>query len=74
MLEGQRRWLSASDQRLRSSALARIAAFEGRKAEAVSFLHQALDRGLERHFLHLDPDLEPLRDYPPFRELMRFRG
>jgi tetratricopeptide (TPR) repeat protein len=73
-LERQRRWLAASDHELAFLGLARIAAIEGRKAEAVSLVHQALDHGLERHFLHLDPDLDPLRDYPPFRELMRFRG
>jgi tetratricopeptide (TPR) repeat protein len=73
-LERQRRWLSASDHELAFLGLARVAVLEGRRAEAVALVHQALDRGLERHFLHLDPDLEPLRDYPPFRELMRFRG
>ena len=73
-LARQRRWLRAQDQGLALIGLARIAVLEGRQAEAVSLVRQALDRGLERHFLHLDPDLEPLRDYPPFRELMRFKG
>jgi len=46
----------------------------GNPAEAVSLLHQSLEHDVERHFLHLDPDLWPLREYPPFRELMRFKG
>ena len=73
-LERQRRWLSARDEAIAFLGLARIAALEGRRAEAVSLVRQALDRDLERHFLHLDPDLDPLHEYPPFRELMRFRG
>jgi tetratricopeptide (TPR) repeat protein len=70
----QRRWLAAHDHPVAFLGLARIAVLQGHQAEAVSFLREALARNLERHFLHLDPDLEPLRDYPPFRELMRFRG
>jgi hypothetical protein len=73
-LEAQRRWLAAHDQPLAYLARARIAVIQGDRAQAVSLLRQALDRDLERHFLHLDPDLDPLRDYPPFRELMRFKG
>jgi len=73
-LEVQRRWLAAHDSPVASLGLAHIAVLQGNQAEAVAFLREALDRNLERHFLHLDPDLEPLRDYPPFRELMRFKG
>jgi TolB-like protein len=73
-LEAQRRWLTAHDEALAYLARARIAVIQGDPAQAVSLLRQALDRDLERHFLHLDPDLDPLRDYPPFRELMRFKG
>jgi tetratricopeptide (TPR) repeat protein len=73
-LEAQRRWLTAHDHALAYLARARIAVVQGDPAEAVSLLRQALDHNLERHFLHLDPDLDPLRDYPPFRELMRFKG
>jgi tRNA A-37 threonylcarbamoyl transferase component Bud32/tetratricopeptide (TPR) repeat protein/TolB-like protein len=73
-LEAQRRWLTAHDAALAYLARARIAVIQGDYAQAVSLLRQALDRDLERHFLHLDPDLDPLRDYPPFRELMRFKG
>jgi tetratricopeptide (TPR) repeat protein/TolB-like protein len=73
-LRVQRRWLAAHDHPVAFLGLARIAVLQGHQAEAVSFLREALARDLERHFLHLDPDLEPLREYPPFRELMRFRG
>lgn len=73
-LEKQRRWLTARDEAFAYLARARIAVVQGDPAQAVSLLREALDRDLERHFLHLDPDLDPLRDYPPFRELMRFKG
>jgi tRNA A-37 threonylcarbamoyl transferase component Bud32/tetratricopeptide (TPR) repeat protein len=73
-LEVQRRWLAAHDNAVAYLGLARIAVLERDPAQAVSFLRQALDHDIERHFLHVDPDLAPLRDYPPFRELMRFRG
>jgi hypothetical protein len=33
-----------------------------------------LDQAVERHFLHIDPDFESLRDYPPYHELMRPKG
>jgi Flp pilus assembly protein TadD len=72
-LKVQRRWLLGHDNPVAFLGLAHIAVLQGKQAEAVSFLREALDRDLERHFLHLDPDLEPLRDYPPFRELMRFK-
>jgi tetratricopeptide (TPR) repeat protein/TolB-like protein len=73
-LEAQRRWLTTRDEAVAYLARARIAVVQGDPAQAVSLLGQALDHNLERHFLHLDPDLDPLRDYPPFRELMRFKG
>jgi hypothetical protein len=70
----QRRWLAAHPHdALAALGLARVAVLQGNQAEAVSLLRVALEQDIERHFLHLDPDLEPLRDYPPFRELMRFR-
>jgi DNA-binding SARP family transcriptional activator/TolB-like protein len=52
-----------------------IAAQLGREAEAVSLLSQALGQAVPhgRH-PHTDPCLDPLRDYPPFRELMRPKG
>jgi hypothetical protein len=44
------------------------------RERAVALLRQAFDQGLRgRMFLHLDPDFEPLRDYPPYRELIRPR-
>jgi tetratricopeptide (TPR) repeat protein/TolB-like protein len=73
-LEAQRRWLLAHDNPVAFLGLAHIAVLQGKQAEAVELLRQSLNRDLERHFLHLEPDFEPLRDYPPFRELMRFRG
>ena len=33
-----------------------------------------MEGDLERHFLHIDPDFEPLRGYPPYRELLRPKG
>jgi tetratricopeptide (TPR) repeat protein/TolB-like protein len=74
VVERERSWLGAHDEALAYLGRARIAVLEGHADEAVSLVRQALDRAVERHFLHLDPDLEPLRGYPPFRELMRFRG
>jgi len=73
-LEVQRRWLLAHDNPVAFLGLAHIAVLQGKQAEAVELLRQSLNRDLERHFLHLEPDFGPLRDYPPFRELMRFRG
>jgi hypothetical protein len=73
-LRVQLRWLAASDHPVAFLARARVAVLLGNPAEAVSLLHQSLEHDVERHFLHLDPDLWPLREYPPFRELMRFKG
>jgi hypothetical protein len=54
---------------------ARMAALKGDRERAVALLHHALDIGLRgRMFLHLDPDFEALRDYPPYRELIRPDG
>ena len=74
VVEREQSWLRAHKEPLAFLGRARIAVLEGHAAEAVSLVGEALARDLERHFLHLDPDLEPLRNYPPFRELMRFRG
>jgi hypothetical protein len=30
--------------------------------------------GIERHFLHIDPDFESVRDFPAYRELLRPKG
>jgi DNA-binding SARP family transcriptional activator/TolB-like protein len=52
-----------------------IAAHLDRPSEAVSLLARAFDQAVwyGRH-PHTDPCLDPLRDYPPFRELMRPKG
>jgi DNA-binding SARP family transcriptional activator/tetratricopeptide (TPR) repeat protein len=53
---------------------ARIAAVLGEREEAVALLRQAFAEG--RHHgtsHHTDVDLDPLRDHPAFRELMRPR-
>jgi serine/threonine protein kinase len=54
---------------------ARIAAVLGEKDSAVVLLHQALAEGVGYGiWLHTDVDLEPLRDYKPYRELVRPKG
>jgi hypothetical protein len=55
-------------------ARARLAALLGKREHAVALLRNAFDEGLiGRLFIHLDPDLESLRDYPPFVELFRLK-
>jgi hypothetical protein len=52
-----------------------IAAQLDRPAEAVALLARAFDQAVwYGHHPHTDPCLDPLRDYPPFRELMRPKG
>jgi len=54
---------------------ARIAALLGERERAVELLRQAFARGYQYGpDLHSDPDLEPLRDYPPFQEMIRPKG
>jgi serine/threonine protein kinase len=54
---------------------ARIAAVLGEKDSAVVLLHQALAEGVGYGiWLHRDMDLESLRDYKPYRELVRPKG
>jgi cbb3-type cytochrome oxidase subunit 3/tetratricopeptide (TPR) repeat protein len=54
---------------------ARIAALLGEKDSAVELLRQAFTGGVAYGiWLHADMDLESLRDYKPFRELMRPKG
>lgn len=48
-----------------------IAALLGEKEHAVSFLRDALSQGQEYYRLHADIDLETLRDYPPFQDLVK---
>ena len=54
---------------------ARIAAALGEKDPAVGFLRQAFAEGLPFTVrIHQDTAFEPMRDYPPFRELLRPKG
>lgn len=53
---------------------ARMAALLGNREQAVALLREAFDLGLSgRQYIHIDPDFESLRDYPPFQELLRPR-
>ena len=53
----------------------RIAALLQERQHAVDLLRDALTQGLEyTRAIHSDLDLESLRDYPPFVELLRPRG
>ncbi|MDH7514194.1 MAG: tetratricopeptide repeat protein, partial [Clostridiales bacterium] len=54
---------------------ARIAALIGEKEKAVALLKEAFSQGSDYGVsLHRDIDLEPLWDYPPFKELLRPKG
>ncbi len=56
-------------------ARAHIAALVGKRADAVALLRRALAEGFPFVYeLHSNPDLEALRDYPPFEELLRPKG
>jgi DNA-binding SARP family transcriptional activator/TolB-like protein len=55
-------------------ARARIAALLGQRERAVSLLRRAFDEGHGKIFVHFDPDLESLRGYAPFDELLRPSG
>ncbi len=49
-----------------------IASLLGDREEAVTLLRESLAQGLKfRSFVHRDPDLEPLRGYAPFEDLLR---
>lgn len=49
-----------------------IASLLGERERAVEFLREAIAQGDRYGMLqHSDPDLDPLRDYPPFQEFMR---
>jgi serine/threonine-protein kinase len=73
-LERQEQWLGVHPGGESDYALARVAALQGRREDAVQLLRRALGDALERHFLHIDPDFESLREYPPYRELLRPKG
>jgi hypothetical protein len=53
----------------------RIASLLGKKQRAVELLRESFAQG-NRYgtYLHQIIDVEPLKDYPPFKELMRPRG
>ena len=56
---------------------AKIAAQLGDQDEAVTLLRKWIDQGAPweyQRYLHLDFDFQPLRDYPPFQELVRLKG
>ncbi len=50
---------------------ARIAAILGQQESAVALLREALAQGQSYTRLHPDPDLDLLKDYPPFQELVK---
>jgi len=51
-----------------------IASILGEKATAVKLLREALRQGQSYERLYFDIDLEPLYDYPPFKELIKPKG
>ena len=51
-----------------------IAALLGEKEQAMVFLRDALAQGVSYGRLYGDMDLEPLLDYPPFKELIKPKG
>jgi tetratricopeptide (TPR) repeat protein len=51
-----------------------IASLLGEKEAAVRLLREAVSQGMYYGYLYLIMDLEPLRDYPPFKELIRPKG
>jgi hypothetical protein len=69
-------WLeSRPDSPAAALARARIAALRGDRAGAVTLMRQAFDQDLiGRMYLHIDPDFESLRDFPPYQELLRPKG
>ena len=52
-----------------------IAAVLGDREQSIALIHEAIEQGFW-HFDHMwrDMDLESLRDYPPFKELIRPKG
>jgi tetratricopeptide (TPR) repeat protein len=54
---------------------ARIASLHGEKEQAVVILRNAFAQGLQYGaYLHHEMDLEPLRNYKPFQELLKPKG
>jgi len=46
----------------------------GEKENAIRLIREALAQGLRYTWLHPVMDLEPLGDYPPFKELIKPKG
>jgi hypothetical protein len=64
------RWLEQAEGR--SHDRARLAAIRGDRAAAVALLRRAFhERFGGRMFIHTDPDLDSLRGYPPYEDLVR---
>jgi len=80
LLEAEGRNVQRSDAlslALWRTAQARVAAISGDRERAVELLRQAIPiLGFAEEFVrwHSDVDLETLRDYPPFQDLLRPRG
>jgi len=71
-------WLAGhrSREKGRSSyARARIAALLGETERAMTLLTQAFEEGLtHRMWVHVDPDLESLKNLPAYRQLLALTG
>jgi hypothetical protein len=62
-------WL---EQHGKSYDRARLAAIRGNRAAAVALIRQAFQEHMTgRMFIHQDPDLDSLRGYAPYEELVR---
>ena len=75
----QSQWLEAHADPRRpmfyTAARAKIAAHLGDLEPATELLRQAIVEGYSEYLLlHSDPVWDPLRDYPPFQELIRPKG
>jgi tetratricopeptide (TPR) repeat protein len=65
-------WLAGRPEGRAAYSRARLAALGGDRERAVAMVRRAFELGLRyRMFLHLDPDFESLREYPPYRELIQ---
>ena len=51
-----------------------IAAVQGEKESAIGLLREAIGQGVDYWWLYWEPDFESLRDYPPFKELIKPKG
>ncbi|HEY8166567.1 MAG TPA: hypothetical protein VIF83_13520, partial [Gemmatimonadaceae bacterium] len=71
-------WLSThphSENGRTTYARARMAVLLGDRERGMSLLREAFDQGLSyRAYVHLDPDMEPLRNHPAYRQLVEIKG